>query len=109
MTGNDEGLSATPSYFNGYPNRPVEQVSWNDVQVFLELLNEQAADSMPSGWAYVLPTEAQWSTCRAGMTTAYSWGDIMTSNNVNYSSSQNKCWPLWCQSMGLFKYAWEGI
>ena len=41
------------------PNRPVEMVSWNDVQVFLERLNEQAVDSMPSGWSYVLPTEAE--------------------------------------------------
>ena len=61
MTGNDEGLSATPSYFNGYPNRPVEKVSWDDIQVFLTRLNAQESGNIPAGWAYVLPTEAQWS------------------------------------------------
>ncbi|MDA8989785.1 SUMF1/EgtB/PvdO family nonheme iron enzyme, partial [Opitutales bacterium] len=88
MTGNDEGLSPTPSYFNGYPDRPVEQVSWEDVQVFLERLNEQAAESLPTGWAYVLPTEAQWEyACRAGTTTAYSWGGTITEENANYGQN----------------------
>jgi formylglycine-generating enzyme required for sulfatase activity len=85
MNGNDDGPSPTPSYFNGYPDRPVEQVSWNHVQVFLERLNEQAADNIPAGWAYVLPTEAQWEyACRAGTTTAYSWGDAITTDDANY-------------------------
>ena len=39
MTGNTNGLSATPSQFSGNPNRPVEKVSWNDIQIFLTRLN----------------------------------------------------------------------
>ena len=85
MTGNTDGLNATPSQFSGNPDRPVEYVSWNDVQVFLERLNEQAADSIPAGWTYVLPTEEQWEyACRAGTTTAYSFGDTITTSDANY-------------------------
>jgi formylglycine-generating enzyme required for sulfatase activity len=88
MTGNSDGLSATPSKWLNNPNRPVETVSWNDVQVFLTRLNEQQAASLPSGWSYVLPTEAQWEyACRAGTTTFYSWGDTITTDNANYSGS----------------------
>ena len=65
---------------------PVEKVSWDDVQVFLTRLNEQQAGNIPAGWAYVLPTEAQWEyACRAGTTTQYSWGDTITSDDANYN------------------------
>ena len=37
MTGNTNGLSATPSQYNGSPDRPVEKVSWNDIQIFLDV------------------------------------------------------------------------
>ena len=81
MTGNTETnstghvISATPSNWHGNPNRPVEKVSWEDAQVFLTRLNEQQAGNLPAGWSYVLPTESQWEyACRAGTTTAYSWG-----------------------------------
>ena len=86
MTGNSVGLSATPSNWPNNPNRPVEKVSWEDIQVFLTRLNSQEAGNIPAGWAYVLPTEAQWEyACRAGTTTAYSWGATITSSNANYN------------------------
>ncbi len=54
------------------PNRPVEQVSWNDVQVFIKKLNQLRND----GYAYRLPTDAEWEyAARAGTTKAYSFGD----------------------------------
>ena len=86
MTGNTNNLSPTPSNWPNNPNRPVESVSWDDVQVFLARLNEQQAENLPSGWAYVLPTEAQWEyAARAGTTTTYSWGDSITTDNANYN------------------------
>ena len=45
MTGVVGDLNATPS-FHG-PNRPVVKVSWNDVQVFLQRLNNQQSSDLP--------------------------------------------------------------
>ena len=89
MSGNTHSLSATPSNWPNNPNRPVEMVSWDNVQIFLSRLNasEQEAGRLPAGWSYVLPTESQWEyACRAGTTTAYSWGATIDCSNANYSS-----------------------
>jgi formylglycine-generating enzyme required for sulfatase activity len=52
-----------PSHFKG-PSRPVENVSWHDVQQFLERLNLRDSEH-----TYRLPTEAEWEyAARAGAT-----------------------------------------
>jgi large repetitive protein len=90
MTGNSNGLSATPSNWPNNANRPVDKVSWDDVQIFLTRLNaaEQAAGRLPAGWSYVLPTESEWEyACRAGTTTIFSWGDTATSTQANFKGT----------------------
>lgn len=55
-------------------NCPVEQVSWDDAQEFIEALNEK------TGKNYRLPSEAEWEyACRAGGQHTYCGGDDMNS------------------------------
>lgn len=63
-------MGANPSCFKG-DDLPVETVSWEDAMAFCQKLSgrEQAAGRLPPGYAYTLPTEAQWEyACRAGTT-----------------------------------------
>ena len=64
------------------PKLPVTNVSWNDCQEFIKKLNKK------TDGGYSLPTEAEWEyACRAGTTTAYSFGDEITPQDANYRAS----------------------
>ena len=70
----------------GRGNRPVFNVSWDDVQSFIDWLNQK------TGGNYRLPTEAEWEyAARAGTTTEYSWGNNIGSNQANC----NGCGSQW--------------
>lgn len=59
-------MGRNPSYFKGNARRPVEQVSWQDVQAFLNRINQ-----LVPGVNLTLPSERQWEyACRAGTSTA---------------------------------------
>lgn len=71
-------LSANPSRFTG-PNKPVELVSWNEAMEFCHRLSQR------SGFSISLPSEAQWEyACRAGTTTAFAFGDWISSDLAHY-------------------------
>lgn len=65
-------MGNNPSHFKG-PQNPVDQVSWEDCQAFLQKINERFSSS---GEKFGLPTEAQWEyACRTGSTADYFFGD----------------------------------
>jgi len=54
-------MGTNPSSFKKGSDYPVESITWNDVQLFLEKMNQYAVGS------YRLPTEAEWEyACRGG-------------------------------------------
>ncbi len=75
-------MGNNPSEFKG-GDRPVEQVSWEDVQRFTDKLNGLIPELEAR-----LPWEAEWEyACRAGTSTPFSFGDNITPEQVNYTGN----------------------
>lgn len=76
-------MGENPADFKESQQNPVESVSWLAIQGFLHKLNEL----VPGLNAY-LPSEAQWEyACRAGTTTAFAFGENITTEQVNYDGN----------------------
>ncbi|WP_372371710.1 formylglycine-generating enzyme family protein [Candidatus Uabimicrobium sp. HlEnr_7] len=92
-------MGSNPSYFKG-KKLPVENVSWEDCDRFVQKMN-----SLLPSENICLPTEAQWEyACRAETTTAFSFGESITKEQVNYGSKvtvEVKSLP--CNLWGLYE------
>jgi formylglycine-generating enzyme required for sulfatase activity len=68
----------------GRGSRPVTGVSWNDVQSYLDWLNQQAG-----GLRYRLASEAEWEyAARAGAADAYAFGPRVTATQATFRARQ---------------------
>ena len=75
-------MGTNHGYFKGEKNLPVDTVSWEDCQEFIKKLREKGKK------AYRLPTEAEWEySCRAGTTTPFSFGQTISTDQVNYNGN----------------------
>lgn len=108
-------MGENPSHFKNvenWENHPVENVSWNDVQLFIAKLNE-----LDDKYTYALPTEEEWEYAARG---GHDMKDYKYagSNNLDevgwyYSNSNGKTHPVGQKlpnSIGLYDMSgnvWE--
>lgn len=82
-------MGANPSLSPG-DDLPVDQVSWPEAVEYCEKLTarERGAGTLPAGWSYRLPTEAEWEyACRGGTTTPTAFGTTLSSTQANFDGT----------------------
>lgn len=77
-------MKFNPSHFNTDKNFPVDTVSWEDANNFIDKLNKDSKSS-----AFRLPTEAEWEFAARGGTenSMYHTGNSITTDQANYNGS----------------------
>jgi formylglycine-generating enzyme required for sulfatase activity len=96
------------------PNNPVEQVSWDDAQEFIQKLNSRG-----DGYRYRLPTEAEWEyAARAGTTGPYAgkldalawYGQYPGGRTHPVAKKQSNAWGLYDMHGNVWEWTadWYG-
>jgi len=90
-------MEDNPSYFKG-DNLPVEQVSWDDAQKFINRLNAQN-----DRYTYWLPSESEWEyAARAGTTDDYPSDLNVTAWHIDNSAQTNPVGQKQPNAFGLY-------
>ena len=77
------GDEANPSKFQKGGTYPVDSVSWETVQRFIQRLNARSPDR------FRLPTEAEWEyACRAGQQTPFHFGNAIHAGKANFNGER---------------------
>jgi formylglycine-generating enzyme required for sulfatase activity len=95
-----QDLDPNPARFKDKPDsdrRPVERVSWDDATEYCARLSKLTERN------FRLPSEAEWEyACRAGTTTAYSFGDNINEKLANYGRNIGETTPVGKYSANQF-------
>ena len=68
----------------GKKDHPVVEVSWDEAMEYIQWLNETAKDGLPNGFAFSLPSEAQWEKAARGeYGNEWPWGNEFDQNKCN--------------------------